>query len=141
MEGDVHGDTYLEFSKRWTTITDRGGLVRVSDETYHCIHAAELQLRKHLQFLSTEKEVNKVALVEAIMIDPDVQFYWSLVTTNLDEEAANNLLSELVQLWLTVRGFSMAGAFVEHHKQNTQTGTKKASGELKRKRLDLDIVS
>ena len=65
--------------------------MRVSDEIYQCIHAVELKLRQHLQFCSPDKDVSKIALVDAMSKDPDVQFHWSLVTTELTEDAANDL--------------------------------------------------
>ena len=42
--------------------------------------------------------------------DNDVQSYWSLLSIDIDrEDNAALLLKEIVKLWLTIRGFSIAG--------------------------------
>ena len=56
----------------------------------------------------------------------------------------NELLVGIVNLWLTLRGFSIAGAFVEQYKQCSKKGTKKSTGlhrGLKRRNLEVESVS
>ena len=79
------------------------------------------------------------------MSHPDVQFSWTLVCTDLDdEELEAELLNRMVELWLTIRGFSAAGSWMEYYKQCKKEGTKRAHGfrrGLKRKALDMQCTS
>ena len=72
----------------------------------------------------------------------DIQFSWLLLCLDLDDEQlSNELLRHVVELWMTIRGFSMANAWMEYFKQMKETTTKKKQGlrkGLKRKRLQLD---
>lgn len=56
-----------------------------------------------------------------------------------DETASQELLRMIVDLWLKIRGFSTAAAYVEYYKQCNKKSTTKASGlrrGLKRKNKD-----
>ena len=56
-----------------------------------------------------------------------VQFYWSLSSIDIDtEDNAALLLKEIIELWLTIRGFSIAGQWLEIYKSNRQVTTKKS---------------
>ena len=89
--------------------------------------------------VSQSSQENKEDLIEEIVSDDDIQFYWSMISVDLDSHVGEQLLQEIVQLWVTIRGFSTAGAFVEQDKQVTEKATKKSTGlrkGLKRKKLD-----
>ena len=43
--------------------------------------------------------------------DEDVIFYWYILTTDIDTETGNILLSMIVDLYVTIRGFSFAKSF------------------------------
>ena len=76
----------------------------------------------------------------AIADDCDVQFHWSLIAVEIDDNVAKELLMQIVGLWLNIRGFSLAEAFVEQYKQITKTSTKRSTAlrkQLKRKKLDM----
>ena len=61
------------------------------------------------------KEVTK-----AVTNDDEVQFKWTLLSTAIDlEEEAQELLEEIVQLWVTVRGFSITASWMETYTQAT----------------------
>ena len=62
------------------------------------------------------------------MNDVDIQFHWSNFVADIDEEAAQMLLKEIVQLWLTIRGNSEAGVFLERYKMSSKKATKKEAG-------------
>ena len=76
------------------------------------------------------------------MEDTDVQFSWLLLCLDLDdEELSNELLKNVVEMWLTIRGFSMANTWMEYYKQFNESNTKSKTGlwkGLKRKKLQLD---
>ena len=99
-------------------------------------------MRKFLLKLVTQDiEHSKKEIIDEVTSDNNVQFYWSMIAIDLDEDIGQELLVQIVQLWLTVRGFSTAGAFVEQYKQATKKSTKKSTSlrkGLKRKKLDMN---
>ena len=56
-------------------------------------------------------------------------FSWTAVTSDLDDEDLDKeLLQHIVELWVTIRGFSAAGAWMEYYKQHIERTTKGACG-------------
>ena len=50
---------------------------------------------------------SKQSLVCDVMEDEDVQFCWTMIAVDIDrEEDAQELLQNIVELWLTIQGFS-----------------------------------
>ena len=65
---------------------------------------------------------SKEEIVSCIVEDADVQFSWLLLCLDLDgEELSNELLKHVVEMWLTIRGFSMADAWMEYYKQSDES--------------------
>lgn len=67
--------------------------------------------------LSRDGKGEKQLIIQSIMKDEDVLFNWATAADIDDEALSNELLSHVVNLWLTIRGFSTAGAWIEHYKQ------------------------
>ena len=132
-------ETFHSFTKKWITAVNRGGLFFVSDEVYTFFLELEKKTRKFLPELIRQGSVNKEAVLTEITADDNVQFFWCIISTDIDdEEASQELLYKIVELWLTIRGFSIAGSFVEYYKQCTKESNKKKSLRkgLKRKHED-----
>ena len=66
--------------------------------------------------------------------DDNVQFYWAMLSVDIEnEDHAIELLKEIIGLWVTMRGFSIAGCWLEQYKQATKTNAQKGlRRELKR---------
>ena len=68
--------------------------------------------------------------------DDDAQFYWLIVTADFeidDYEVHGILLQKIVELYVTVCGFSLASCWLEWYKQRTKQstqGTKSLRREL-----------
>ena len=58
----------------------------------------------------------------------DVQFYWSMVSGDWDENVSEELLEEIVKLFTTIRGFSYASAWVEKYKTANAKTLEKSKG-------------
>lgn len=99
------------------------------------------QIRQYLPKLISEKNC-KDGIVSEIVDDEDILFQWCLISTDIEDEAASQeLLNMVTRLWLTIRGFSYSGAYVECYKQLTKVPLKKATGlrrGLKRKCMEND---
>ena len=137
---DENDDSYLEYTKKWICAIDRGGLFHISEEVYALFIEIERMVRIFVvKLVSQNSQENKEDLIEEIVSDDDIQFYWSMISVDLDSHDGEQLLQEIVKLWVTIRGFSTAGAFVEQYKQVTEKSTKKSTGlrkGLKRKKSD-----
>ena len=73
------------------------------------------------------------------MEDTDVQISWLLLCLDLDDEELS--LKHVVEMWLSIRGFSMANMLMEYYKQCNESSTKSETGlrkGLKRKKLPLE---
>ena len=140
-----HGDTYLEYTKKWIELVNRGKLFNVSDEAFRFFHDLEIKVSAYLKdilFAGGKADNSKEEVIRSIVEDNDVQFSWLLLCLDLDdEELSNELLKHVVEMWLTIRGFSMANMWMEYYKQCNESSTKSETGlrkGLKRKKLQLE---
>ena len=92
---------------------------KVHDQTYTYFVSLEMKVRQHLAFLFHAESTLKQTVIDDIMQDEDVLFNWG-ITANIDDESlSHELLSHIiVNLWLTIRGFSAAGAWMENFKHD-----------------------
>ena len=75
-------------SEMWTNTIDRGGLKHVSNMTYMMFMSMELELRQQLHSGCASEETGmKEKAIEKISQNDDVLFYWSVVSTDWEEEA------------------------------------------------------
>ena len=115
----VQGDTtdFTTYTSEWFKKTNRGGLFPVNDETLTFFIAVEKVTRTYLpKYCSNNYENTKDVLIKVITEDIDVQFYWTLISQDIDEEEdAVRLLKEIVTLWITIRGFSQASTWLEEY--------------------------
>ena len=119
-------------SEEWLQAIDRGGLVHVNDMTYMLFTALEQALRPYLGSMQTSSELNIKEVSKLIRSDESVLFYWSILSVNWEEEAADALLVMLVEHWITLRGFSSASALMEKYKQCCKKNLEKSKGVRKR---------
>ena len=70
--------------------------------------------------MSTLTPGTKNEVVGAIVADEGIPFYWCLVAVNMETRTVNRLLHAIVELWVTIRGFSFCSGWMElyNKKQN-----------------------
>ena len=127
VEGE-EADFYA-YTREWVKTVDRGGLFYINDPTFF-FRAVEMTtqalLPKHLRNSSGNR---KDGLQQKITEDEDVQFYWSMVSIDIeDEKASLELLQSIVELWVRIRGFSITSAWMELYKRASQKVTKAQKG-------------
>ena len=66
-------------------------------------------------------------LENLFMGDSDVEFYW-LLTGIEDKDAGELVIENLIEKWVTVRGFSFTSSILEQYKQNSKKTTAKSKG-------------
>ena len=131
MAVDGPGDSFMDYTREWITKVNRGGLFETSDNAYMLFASIELASYGKLEDRlvcqpSTSTCTDKRSIVDAVLGDTDVRFYWSMLSVDVDiEDDANELLVNIVNMWLTIRGFSMAGSLLEEYKRIAKTNTSK----------------
>lgn len=110
----------------WTEVLDRGGLWHIRETTFHLFCAIEEEVQLQLKSLPGQTGSKKVEMMNNICGSEDVQFYWLIVSADFeidDEEVHKILLSKIVELYLTMRGFSYASMWLERFKQQEKKST------------------
>ena len=119
-------DSYLDYTKRWIRAVDRVGLFRINYEVYVLFYEIEKKVRQFLvKLIGQSSQLDKKEIVEEIVTHENIQFFWSMISVDIDQHVGEQLLTQIVQLWLTIHGFSTAGAFVEQYKQVTTSHSSK----------------
>ena len=97
-------DGEVKNTSDWINAIDRGGLVRISENTFEFFRTMELIL--HCVYNSeTVQEMTSATrenLCRLITTNNDVLFYWCMVTVEVDQEEATEMI---VNLWITVQGY------------------------------------
>ena len=85
----------------------------------------EIEIQKNYNYnnLAASRIPTRDEITEFIMKSTDVQFYWFLLSSDIDQE---KLLLMIVDLWITIRGFSFAKSILEQYKQLHALNTSKA---------------
>ena len=123
------GDEDSNESQDWVELINRGGLTRVNNNTFEVFVAMEYALRRHLNVDQAPNLTDRVN--SAIIENEDVQFLWSILSSDWDEETGSILLEMVVSQWVKIRGFSVASAWVERYKSTQKKTTQKSKGVRK----------
>ena len=120
--------SFLEYNSAWISQVNRGGLFELNDTAYRLFKEIELEIRISLpSHLKRNKTTNtsKESLMSSVINKKKVQIHWYNLCTNMhDTTLAIKLLKEIVELWLTIRGNSIAGQWLEMYKSCTAKNTK-----------------
>ena len=131
--------SYYDYTKEWVEQVNRGGLFIINNETYLFFKQLVLLTRHHLA-----KELNPSVqgakksrdnIISDIKSDDDLLFLWEMLVVYISAERADKLLTDIVTLWLSIRGHSMAAAWLHEYKEAKEVLTRKKKGlrkELKK---------
>ena len=114
-------------SEEWLNLVDRGGLMRVNEMTFQAILAMEVVLRRHLHTHQMPPNFKEVVSKE-IHESEEVTHHWSLLADNWEEDDSQLLFEMVVDLFVTMRGFSYASAWIEEYKAATANTLQKSKG-------------
>ena len=130
VEGE--GSDVLLYTRKWLDQVNRGGLFPLNDSTFTFFVAVEKQVRNLLPrhvIRPSDKAAFKTTVIDKVVQEEDVQFHWALISQDIDKpEDAEALLVEIVKLWVTIRGFSLAASWMEEYKKNNKKTTQKSTG-------------
>ena len=74
-------------------------------------------------------------IISDIKSDDDLLFLWDMLVVYISAEWADKLLTDIVTLWLSIRGHSMAAAWLYEYKEAKEVLMRKKKGlrkELKK---------
>lgn len=130
-------ESFYDYTKKWTTITNRGGLFEINDLSFRLFKAIETVLRSQLSSsLLKSASDNKKCILDGVTSNENVLFHWSLLAVDIEnEENSSELLTHIVQLWLTIRGYSLTNEWVERYKMQKRTSIAKEKGLRKSLRI------
>ena len=127
-------------SSDWVKLVTTGGLLHIKVSTYMVFQAMELVTRKYFQRQEVQNILPgiKHQIINVIKEDEDVGFYWSIESAEMDECPAENLLQAIllqaiIELWVTICGFSFTSAWVELYKQESHKNLQRSKGLQKSK--------
>ena len=131
MAVEGNGDKVLAYTRKWLDLVNRGGLFPLNDNSFSFFVEIERIVRtllaRHAVHNDCEKQTFWRSAVDKIASNDDVQFYWTLLSHDIQEQKDSEILL-LVTLWVTVRGYSLAAAWMEEYKRSKQKTTEKAPG-------------
>ena len=114
-------------SEEWLNLVDRGGLMHVNKSTSQAILVMEVVLRRHLHTHQMPPNFKEVVSKE-IHESEEVTHHWSLLADNWEEDDSQLLFEMVVDLFVTMRGFSYASAWIEEYKAATANTLQKSKG-------------
>ena len=119
------GDEEHSESEEWLDLVDRGGLMRVNETTFQVCLVMETEPRQHLK---SENIPNfKTYIDKQVLENEDVAFYWSILSAEWEESDSQALLELVVNLFLTIRGFSYASLWMKKYKKESEKTLRKST--------------
>lgn len=113
LSGDEMNDQETE---AWTDLIDRGGLWHISDETYMIFLIMEECIRKHMTLSIASKVKGGKELTNILLKNEDVLFQWCIIGVETNDVHLS-LLTKIISLYVTIRGFAFATSCLELYKQ------------------------
>ena len=104
-------------SRAWLRRVSRGYLFEVSDAAFEFFKAIEKRVRHLLPAMLLRKEGIVDSVKKEILGDEVVKGYWSDSTNEADCSVRDELLIDIVSLYVTIRGFSLAASWLEQYKR------------------------
>ena len=127
---DNRGDdsSYYQYTLEWIDSVNRGGLFVVNDDSFFLFKSVEAVIQKALpkHLTKTSQLGTKDDLVKIIMSDDTVRQYWDVVSIDVSDEYAEELLYMMVDMWLTMRGFAITSKWMEEYKEAMSKTVKKS---------------
>ena len=127
VEGE--GGDVLEYTRKWIDKINRGGLFPVNNNSFDLFTEVEKCVRVYLpKYLKKKsgKDLFYNSVHEKVIASEDVQFYWTLLSQDVDDpDGSINLLTDIVKLWVTIRGHSMVATV---YKSTEKTNIVKSTG-------------
>ena len=113
---DIEGnESFEDCASRWVKVTNRGGLLILRRGAYWLFRDVELVLWPFLEKLKSRTTcLDMKVATESIVSNESVRFKWSMMDVDIPNQSnSEQLLTVIVQKWITIRGFSYASKILE----------------------------
>ena len=98
-------------------MVNRGGLFPINDNSFHLFIEIEKCVRIYLPEHLKKSKSFKDSVHNKIIKNENVQFYWTLLSQDIERpDESLLLLTDIVTLWVTIRGYSIVAAWMEVYK-------------------------
>lgn len=126
-------ESFQHCASRWVMLTNRGGLLILHQRASALFRDIELLLWAFLKQLgSCEASFDNKEAIKHIVAVEAIQRKWSVRGVNITEESNSELLiTEIVEKWINIRGFSYACKFIEDFKTATEHAISKDKAQQK----------
>eukprot|EP00731_Ephydatia_muelleri_P025383 Em0017g466a len=123
-------------STDWLKAINRGGLLYVNSMTFELFLTMERELRFHL---SSNPEFGGSDIKIHLKQSEDVLFLWAIIGAGWEEEYCTYHLGMVVDMWVCIRGFSQATAWIERYKSAQKKNLQKAK-PLRKKQIQKSVA-
>ena len=136
MAVDGAESEFLMYTKRWIEKVNHGGLFPLNDMSFIFFTSVEIKVHSILpQYIASNSAKSKEDLQDSVIAkvvrSEEVQWNWIFVSQCiLCVEDSNELLREIIELWVTIKGFSIVASWMETYKGRAK--------ETRRSRLDCE---
>ena len=101
-------------------------MFEINDNVFEFFKAIEMKVRKklHIAFDKNGDQYDlRESIADSIAGDNDIQFFWTLLSVDIETEAqATKVLKQIIGIWLTIRGHSIAGTNYKGNKPAKRKG-------------------
>lgn len=99
-------------------------------------------LPQHILGSQSDKDTYKRNVHAKILENEEVQFHWTVLSQDIDNpDEAQHLLKDIIELWVTIRGFSVVGSWIETYKETGHKIIQKAAGLRKSLNHNMNIIN
>ena len=121
------GDIDVDDFRVWTNALDRGGLYHCKADFFLFLHAVEIAMKVAIAEEGAVLADGFVARARKNVIsNEDVLFWWECAVTTVSSDIAVQLLHDIVQLHITIRGFAFTAKWIENYKQKNKLTIQKS---------------
>ena len=117
--------TYYNYTNTWIQLVNRGGLFEINNECYLFFKTIE----KHIQATlpgHLSGEVAKQKYLLQLLNEEDIQRLWTKLNTDIeDSDGSDELLTLILEKWVTTRGFAQVSSWISDYKSATAEKLKK----------------
>lgn len=114
---DIDKQSLLEYTQKWLSLVNRGGLFLVNDEFYLFIKEIEIVVRSifNAEFIATYcGEDLRSKLIEKLEYNTSIEMSWeALVKEVPHKKLAERLKMKIFEKWVNIRGHAFAKTWVQ----------------------------
>ena len=115
-DSSINSESFLDYTRKWTKLTNRGGLIEVNDNLFFFVRRIEVCVQKilKLDLLKNYKgEDLREVITKKIMESGIIVSGWECVARNLEnQELAKYLMKQVIDKWIDIRIRSLLNIFM-----------------------------